>query len=243
MAVTIPNHTILPRTEADIPTLVAFLQSSKLQLAINRFLFYDWPNEPAQRANCTNVIEGSFKNPNVTSLKVVNDASAEIVAHLVLTHERPQSSTNDKASGEEKEENKPSGAGPPEGMNMAVAEIIGKTVAEIEQDRKDLERIGEQIAVSPRPRDVADENCQELTWLFVKPSSRKQGIGSALVRYALEAARAAGLPLTACSEPPAHGFYLKQGLKGTKHVDIDLTQWGGENCGYGLFRISGMEGK
>jgi hypothetical protein len=42
------------------------------------------------------------------------------------------------------------------------------------------------------------------------------------------------------SEPQAHEFFLAQGFKDTKHVDIDLRQWVPEYSGFGIFRFSGM---
>ena len=80
----------------------------------------------------------------------------------------------------------------------------------------------------------------EVTHICVKPASRKQGIGSQLIQVALDKAKAAGLPLALCAEPPAHAFFLKQGFTDTSAADIDLSQWAPEYCGWGIFRISGM---
>jgi hypothetical protein len=60
------------------------------------------------------------------------------------------------------------------------------------------------------------------------------------MRVCFEKAKAEGVPLALCSEPTAYGFFLKQGLKDTKHVDIDLSKWAPAYCGFGVFRISGM---
>jgi hypothetical protein len=61
-----------------------------------------------------------------------------------------------------------------------------------------------------------------------------------LVKLATEKAEKAGIPLSLGSEPQAHEFFLAQGFKDTKHVDIDLRQWAPEYSGFGIFRFSGM---
>lgn len=69
----VPNHSIVPVTAQDLPTMAKLLCDSKLQLTINRLLFKDWPNEAAQVPNYTRAVEGSFKDPSVESFKVVDD--------------------------------------------------------------------------------------------------------------------------------------------------------------------------
>ncbi|KAI0416338.1 hypothetical protein F5X98DRAFT_344189 [Xylaria grammica] len=78
----VPNHSVVPMTEDDIPAITKFLQDSKLQLAINRFLISDWPNPPFQKAHYGGVIERSLPDRRMTCLKVINDATKEPVAHL-----------------------------------------------------------------------------------------------------------------------------------------------------------------
>lgn len=43
-----------------------------------------------------------------------------------------------------------------------------------------------------------------------------------------------------CSEPEAHGFYLRRGFADRKVADIDLRRWAPVYSGYGVFRLSAM---
>jgi hypothetical protein len=134
----IPNHSILPVSASDLPTLAQFLRSSKLQLAINRFLFKDWPNEAAQIANYTSTVESGFKDPDPSTdrLKVVNDKSGEIVAHLVLTRKRPSST---KASTDQEDENQ----NVPDGVDPEVFTMVTKAVTEVDQEMEGIDHLSE----------------------------------------------------------------------------------------------------
>lgn len=79
-----------------------------------------------------------------------------------------------------------------------------------------------------------------MTYIFVNPSSRGQGIGARLVREAVERAKAAGVPLTVSVEPAAYDFFGKLGFKDTRHVDFDLSKWAPSYSGFGVFRLAGM---
>ncbi|KAJ4300918.1 hypothetical protein N0V90_003006 [Kalmusia sp. IMI 367209] len=207
------SHSIIASTEADIPVLAAFLQSSKLNLAINRFLFKDWPNDAAQKAQYTSAIEGSFKNTAATSLKVIDDTTGDIIAYLFLTRRKPNEPP--------KTQNDAANQVQPDAMNKEVASTVHKAVEEINRQWTNVDYL-------------------ELTHIFVRPESRKKGIGAELIRRAIKEARAASVPLVTCAEPPAFKFFQKQGFKSGNHVDIDLRQWAPENCGWGIFRITGI---
>ncbi|KAF2737629.1 hypothetical protein EJ04DRAFT_510077 [Polyplosphaeria fusca] len=206
----LPHHSILPVTIDDVPTLGGFLASSKLQLAINRFLFKDWPNEAAQLANYTQAVGHGLSDPNVTSLKVVCHDSQEIVAHLGLSLRQ---GTAKGAPGDE----------------MPVPDAMVPDVFYAVTD-----------AIQSLNQGIANKDHMELTWIFVKPSARNQGIGTELVQAAIKKAQEAALPLLFNSEPPVHGFFLKLGFAETKTVDIDLSKWAPPYCGWGLFRLSAM---
>lgn len=221
------GHSILPVTEADIPTISRFLAASKLKLAINRFLFKDWPNKSAQTAQYTSAIESSLKNPDVTSLKVVDDTTQEIIAHLGVTHRKPSLAKPEAGSNRDV----------PPGMEPEVFWTVTRAIREINEETATIDRIGENNVLLGTP---STNSHPELTWIYVSTAHRKRGIGSELVRLASEKAKAAGLPLAVGSEPQAYGFFLKQGFKDTKHADIDLRRWAPDNCGFGVFRISGM---
>jgi len=65
-------------------------------------------------------------------------------------------------------------------------------------------------------------------------------MGTQLVKLCKERAAIEGLPLFLCSVPSAADFYRKLGFKDTKHVDIDLGQWGPKYGGFGIYRLQGM---
>ncbi|KAI1079345.1 hypothetical protein F5B20DRAFT_544572 [Whalleya microplaca] len=219
----IPGHSILPVVEADLPTLTEFLQASKLQLAINRFLFKDWPAVSAQRANSRAAVESGLRDPQTNSLKVVNDSSGIIVAHLFLTrHSSSNSETRStSSSGKAAEKESQSQVQVPQSMVPAVLETVRDAMRELKPE--------------------FDGDYIELTHIYVEPSSRNQGIGTQLVQVCRDRARADGLPLTICAEPNHHDFFLKRGFRDTKHVDIDLRHWAPEHNGYGIFRVSRMD--
>lgn len=139
MSVTIPNHSILPISQTDLPTIAEFLLASKLSLAINRFLFKDWPNESAQTAQYTRTIKGGFQDPTSEVLKVVHDATGEMVAHLVLTHKKPATEPSGVAATQE-----PS---VPEGMVPEVFNSVIKASGQIQDAVSGVEHLGKQPAL------------------------------------------------------------------------------------------------
>ncbi|KAI1173415.1 hypothetical protein F4777DRAFT_580995 [Nemania sp. FL0916] len=215
----VPNYSVVPIAEADIPAIGGLLQDSKLCLAINRFLVKDWPNFAIQKPHYTKAVEGGMANPDTTCLKVVNDTSQLPVAHLFYTRKtvppRDQSSTATETKSEDAKDEVPAGF---------IADpywTVVKTVEELE------------------PEFDTDEY-MELTHVYVEPSSRGQGIGSWLFQIARDAATTAGLPFTICAEPDHHDFFVKRGFKDVKSVDIDLNKWAAPLSGYGVFRLARM---
>lgn len=87
------KHSVQPLTQADLPSLANSLIAAKLQLAINRFLFKDWPNEPAQRAIYTDSAKRNIDDPDNTCLKAVDDVSGEMVGYIIITHVNPRIET------------------------------------------------------------------------------------------------------------------------------------------------------
>lgn len=133
------KHSIHPITSADVPALANHLLASKLQLAINRFLFKDWPNDSAQRAIYSNAVEGGFKDPESTTLKVVDDTSGEIVGHLVLTRRKAEKAETETPlagdAGEKQNQNVPAG------FNPEVLATVGEMIKEVDKEVKDIEHI------------------------------------------------------------------------------------------------------
>lgn len=225
------NHSILPATEADLPVIAGFLLASKLQLAVNRFLFKDWPNEPAQRDLYTSAVEGGFKDPQSTTLKVVDDRSGETVAHLILKR---------RTGGEAKEPavDVDGTQEVPRGMDPDVLPTVMRMIREVDEEMQGIDHIRENDSV--HVSCIFTDRYLEITHIYVKPTSRRQGIGSQLVQLSIEKAKAAGVPLAIASEPDAHEFFLRQGFRDTKHSDIDLSQWAPPHSGWGVFRLAGM---
>ncbi|TGJ83779.1 hypothetical protein E0Z10_g4981 [Xylaria hypoxylon] len=215
----VPNHSVVSIAKDDIPTIGGFLQDSKLQLAINRFLIRDWPNFSFQEAHYTSVIERSLSNPQITCLKVVNDVSKQPVAHLFYTRKASRAVEQDQPPAE--------GKGGEESNKVPVG-FVPKVYQTVMDFAKELQP------------DFDTEEFIELTHLYVEPSSRGQGIGSWLLGIAHEAAAAEKLPLTLCSEPINHDFFASRGLRDVKTVDVDLRKWSTPLSGYGIFRMSRM---
>ncbi|KAI2628658.1 hypothetical protein GGR54DRAFT_588213 [Hypoxylon sp. NC1633] len=222
----IPDHTILPATEADITTLTDFLVASKLQLAINRFLFKDWPATDAQRANYKTHVESGIKNPRTTSLKVVHDGSGKIVAYLYLT--KCSKSTDVDARPEAGPADNQGAASPRPSRSSVPDALVPSVVKAMTDAMKELEP------------DIVGGEYFEITHIYVDPMSRKQGIGTALTQLCHDQAQAEDLPLTICAEPNHHDFFSRRGFGDVEHVDIDLRRWAAENSGYGVFRVSRM---
>ncbi|KAI0528443.1 hypothetical protein GGR58DRAFT_509334 [Xylaria digitata] len=216
----VPNHSVVPITKDDIPTIGGFLQASKLQLSINRFLISDWPNFPLQKAHYTSAISSSLMNPQMTCLKVVNDTSQQPVAHLFYTKKVSRFMGRDQQHTEE------NGGRGSHKVPVGFVPDVYRTVMDFARE------------LQP---DFDTEEFIELTHLYVEPSSRRQGIGSWLLRIAQEAATDANLPFSLCSEPSYHDFFVSRGLRDVKTVDVELGKWAASLSGYGIFRMSQMQ--
>ncbi|KAH6972181.1 acyl-CoA N-acyltransferase [Ilyonectria sp. MPI-CAGE-AT-0026] len=209
-----PYH-ILPVESSDLATLAEFVYESKLNLTINRLLYKDWPNEVAQRHQYALAVEGGFKNPETESLKVV-DASGEIVGYLALTRIHPKST--EKPVDEDKWSQQQSAT---DVFNQDVLNAVIQGVAEVAEVTQTMDRY-------------------EVTYIYVKPSYRRQKIGAQLIQEGFNRAKAAGVPLVVATEPAAYDFFAKLGFKDTKYVDFDLRKWASPYSGFGIFRLAGM---
>ncbi|KAI0856461.1 hypothetical protein F4860DRAFT_506674 [Xylaria cubensis] len=201
----VPNHRVVPMTVDDIPIISSFLQDSKLQLAINRFVIKDWPNPPAQSALYTKAVEGALSNPQATSLKVVDDVSKQPVAYLFYTKQKVPSADREV----------------PAGVVPEVFWAVTRATQELHSDFQNEEFIA-------------------LTHVYVKPSSRRRGIGTWLLQMAQKHAADEKLPLRITAEPNHHDFFVNRGFRDIKHVDVDLTEWAAPLSGYGTFRLWSM---
>lgn len=60
------------------------------------------------------------------------------------------------------------------------------------------------------------------------------------MQYAFSKAKAAGIPLIACTEPQVHGFFLKWSFRKGNHADFDLSKYAPPYSGFGLFRLTNL---
>ncbi|KAH7131001.1 hypothetical protein EDB81DRAFT_905789 [Dactylonectria macrodidyma] len=208
------SYSTLPVEGADVPTIAEHLLHCKLNLTINRLLYANWPNEAVQRRQCNKAVDGGFNDPNTENLKVVDDATGELVGYLGLTRKYPPNAEK-PSDGADKESDVP------EIFVPHVYKAVVKTVGEVLEETNKTDHF-------------------DVTYILVKPSYRRRGIGSQLMREAFARAEDAGIPLNAMSEPAAYEFFASQGLKDTKHADIDLSQWAPSYSGFGLFRFRGL---
>ncbi|KAG8627982.1 hypothetical protein KVT40_003855 [Elsinoe batatas] len=223
-----PNHSLLPTHRFDTPLLGQFLSASKLQLAINRFIFKSWPHSEKQLAHYTAQVESAYGDSQIASFKVVHDRSGEVVAHLVLTREEARGGGEGDADERNRDEGKGEEGDGKEGRPDVPEYLVPEPFFAVIDAAEEIEK------------EVEGRERLTLTWMYVRPESRRQGIGSGLVAFALETARKEGVPLVTAAEPQAYDFMKKRGFRDTKHVDFDLAKWAPSNSGYGVFRLSGL---
>lgn len=71
---------------------------------------------------------------------------------------------------------------------------------------------------------------------MVLPSWQGCGVGSAIIRWALEDLKLKTMPVYLTAQPDGHRLYQKLGWKDVETVDIDLSEYAGPNRGYGMHR-------
>lgn len=134
-------YSILAATHDDLAVLAAYLQASKLNLAINRFLYDDWPNNAVQKAKYTSAIAGSLDDPATISLKVVNTTAGELIAYMFLTP---------RTSGKSKDlPNSTADKGNMDGLNREVLATVNKVVAEINRQWTNTDYLGLLLVGKP----------------------------------------------------------------------------------------------
>ncbi|KAH7118573.1 hypothetical protein B0J13DRAFT_629699 [Dactylonectria estremocensis] len=207
-------YLIFPVEGADVPTIAEYLLTCKLRLTINRLLYADWPNETVQRRQCNKAVQGGFDDPNTENLKVVDVASGALVGYLGLTRKYPPKADQPGGGGDKDSD-------VPEIFVPHVYKAVVKSVGEVLEETNKTDHF-------------------DVTYILVKPSYRRRGIGSQLMREAFARAEAAGIPLNALCEPAAYEFFAGQGLKETKQCDVDLSKWAPSGSGFGNFRFRGM---
>jgi ribosomal protein S18 acetylase RimI-like enzyme len=226
------SHSILPVTDADLGIIGDLVHSCKLELTINRLLFYNWPNDDAQKPQYAAAVQRGFNNPSAECYKAVDDESGEILGYVIFTRNRP---TGTEQSKEEEQD-------VPRGVKPEVLSAVNNAAAEIWNDTPNTDHFSmKERSWAPIVGSGGFANWAiELVYLCVRVSNRRRGIASQLVRQCSDKAKAEGVPIVVMAEPAAYEFYSQLGFRETKHVDIDLRQWAPPNTGFGNFRLYGM---
>ncbi|KAL6714502.1 hypothetical protein ACLMJK_007927 [Lecanora helva] len=72
--------------------------------------------------------------------------------------------------------------------------------------------------------------------LMILPEWQGCGIGSSIIRWALEYLRLDSMPVWLNAQPDGYKLCKKFGWKDIGNVDIDLAEWAGPNKVYGIHR-------
>ncbi|KAL2822233.1 hypothetical protein BDW59DRAFT_180907 [Aspergillus cavernicola] len=214
------NYTIRAREPSDIPATGELLYRSKLSLTINRLLFKNWPNEEVQRKNYKSALE-NVDSSTVESLSVIDNASGDVLGLLDIMRKRPATNIN-QASTPVVEKDK--GSAPLEGPDYFNPEVLSAV----------------QTASMALDRVMEETDHIKLIYILVKPEHRSRGIGQRLMEHMFTKAKSLGLPIALVTEPQVYNFFIKQGFKDTKHVDLDLAECAPPYSGFGIFRLAGM---
>lgn len=211
--------TIAPATAADLSTLAHIMPLAMQADLINRTLFPDSIYDLTLTSkSLLSSYEEEFRKPNMHFFKATDNATGEILGFGNLSFVDKNASAVPPAGKAENSENSvpPS---PPEGMNMAFAgRLFGSLAAKRTQH------------MSAYPKYV------HWSGLHVVPTHQRRGIGSALLKYGLDTLGAGALPVWLSTQIRGRNLYLKWGFGDVDSVDIDLTEFGGEWCGYGVHR-------
>lgn len=206
--------TIAPAAAADLPTLAHIMPLAMQADLINRILFPDSIYDLTLTSkSLLSSYEADFRKPNVHFFKATDNATGEIIGFGNVSF------VDNTASAPVPPAKKLEPSSPPEGMNMAFAgRLFGSLAAKRTQN------------MSAYPQYVA------WSGLHVVPTHQRRGIGSALLKYGLDTLGAGALPVWLGTQMRGRNLYLKWGFEDVDSVDIDLTEFGGEWCGYGVHR-------
>ncbi|KAL4884886.1 acyl-CoA N-acyltransferase [Aspergillus karnatakaensis] len=210
-----PDYTIRPFQPSDLAQSTEILYNAKLGLTINRLLYKNWPNAAAQRQNYRSTLE-NLDPATMESLTVVDNDTGEVVGHITVTRKNPSAL-------EVKKDIDTTSAGPqiPDYFDPEVLAAVQATAAKLDKQFHDLDHL-------------------ELTYIIVKSEHRGREIGARLMEHVFNKSRSLGVPIALVSEPQVLDFFLRQGFRERKYVDIDLAQWAPANSGFGDFRLTGM---
>lgn len=128
------DYSVVPVELTDLPIISKFIYDSNLQQATNRFLFYDWPNEPVQMEMYLNGMEPTFKNPNNQIFKVVDNSNKDTIASYILANH-----TVDNHNITESQESKPSKI--PFGVNLEFRSLLRQAVEDVQKGMKEVDHL------------------------------------------------------------------------------------------------------
>ena len=72
--------------------------------------------------------------------------------------------------------------------------------------------------------------------LFVKPQHQRRGIATEMLRYGFAEFDLEKNLIWLSTQMRGRDFYRKYGWENVDNVDIDLSEWGGKYCGFGIHR-------
>jgi len=87
---------------------------------------------------------------------------------------------------------------------------------------------------------IDNKNVLYLAGLSVLPTSQGQGVGSALLKVGMDRADKEGICSWLEASPAGYPVYLHRGWRVVDTKDFDLSRWGGEDRGYGMYRFRAM---
>ncbi|KAI0386480.1 hypothetical protein F5Y04DRAFT_290094 [Hypomontagnella monticulosa] len=197
-------------TAADIPTLSRHIEACKQELS----------SMPGRPSDATQFVTSSLEDIFTTCLKAVETTSARIVGQLFVT------------SG--------GGDGGGSGGTRDRRGSIG-TVRPCQFLQAPVTSAEEAIAQAMRwLRPDIRGDYLELVHIYVDPAYRRQGIGTQLVRLCRDRARFDRLPLSVCTQPKCHEFFLNRRFGEAKRSDIDLRAATDGHARFGVIRFSRM---
>ena len=68
---------------------------------------------------------------------------------------------------------------------------------------------------------------------MVLPAYQRQGLGSKMIRYAVDELSLSRLPVWLHTQVRASGFYNKFGWQEVDRLNVDMSEWKGKGLGFG----------
>ncbi|MCJ1485500.1 hypothetical protein MMC06_005674 [Schaereria dolodes] len=220
--ITSSNIALAPATEADYPAIVdihyAAFSPSVIAHLSNK-------TEVEQKALLMKTLRENLPNPKILLIKATDTSNGEVTGFGIWT----------LSSGKEKGKEK----GKEQGMRMGA--LLRYSVNEGEKGgRRSLADAFDEAIKEKETYWLKGKKHMFLKALAVAPASQRRGIGTALVQFGMKMADEGAAVCFLHATPIGHGLYRKLGWKDVGSLDFDLTEWGGESRGYGMFQLFSM---